>query len=140
MADRIACSTRLKNIEETEKAKRVLTEERKERSKKVANDEEHLAAARCKSHRCVAGDGCWADILRQSIDPTSRRNPTRISYETQNWKPWDCSPKIMNPVSHGVTDHRWPRTRWYVLGQFMKRLSFTFVCQVMERFKKRMRK
>ncbi len=41
-------STRLKNIEETEKAKRIVAEERKER-KKPADDEEHLAAARCKT-------------------------------------------------------------------------------------------
>ena len=41
-------STRLKNIEETEKAKRVVAEERQER-KKTNNDEEHLAASRCAS-------------------------------------------------------------------------------------------
>ncbi|KAF9809855.1 hypothetical protein IEO21_07216 [Rhodonia placenta] len=41
----LGMDTRLKNIEDTEKAKRYLTEERKER-KKNANDEEHLAAAR----------------------------------------------------------------------------------------------
>ena len=40
-------STRLKNIEDTEKAKRVLAEERKER-KRPAGGEEHLAAARCE--------------------------------------------------------------------------------------------
>ena len=41
-------STRLKNIEETEKAKRVVAEERQER-KKSSNDEEHLVASRCES-------------------------------------------------------------------------------------------
>ncbi|CCM00436.1 uncharacterized protein FIBRA_02468 [Fibroporia radiculosa] len=41
----LGMDTRLKNIEETEKAKRMITEERKERKKKV-DDEEHLAAAR----------------------------------------------------------------------------------------------
>ncbi len=40
-------SARLKNIEETEKAKRVVAEERQERRKAVANDEEHLVATRC---------------------------------------------------------------------------------------------
>jgi hypothetical protein len=40
-------STRLKNIEETEKAKRVVAEERQERKK--PNDEEHLVASRCES-------------------------------------------------------------------------------------------
>lgn len=39
-------STRLKNIEETEKAKRQMSELRKERSKR-GDDEAHLAAARC---------------------------------------------------------------------------------------------
>ena len=41
-------SARLKNIEDTEKAKRQVAEERKER-KRPADDEEHLAAARCES-------------------------------------------------------------------------------------------
>jgi hypothetical protein len=41
-------SSRLRNIEETEKAKRQAAEERKER-KKVNNDEEHLVATRCTS-------------------------------------------------------------------------------------------
>ena len=39
-------SSRLRNIEETEKAKRQVAEERKER-KKVNTDEEHLVATRC---------------------------------------------------------------------------------------------
>ena len=43
----LTCSTRLKNIEETEKAKRVVAEERQER-KKGGTDEEHLVASRCK--------------------------------------------------------------------------------------------
>lgn len=37
----------MKNIEETEKAKRVVAEERQER-KKTNNDEEHLVASRCE--------------------------------------------------------------------------------------------
>ena len=37
----------MKNIEETEKAKRQVAEERKDR-KRGADDEEHLAAARCE--------------------------------------------------------------------------------------------
>ena len=41
-------STRLKNIEETEKAKRVVAEERHDR-RKLTNDEEHLVASRCES-------------------------------------------------------------------------------------------
>ena len=46
---RVVHSTRLKNIEETEKAKRVVAEERKDR-KRAANDEEHLAGSRCELH------------------------------------------------------------------------------------------
>jgi hypothetical protein len=42
-------STRLKNIEETEKAKRVVAEDRKGRPK-LNNDEEHLAASRCEPY------------------------------------------------------------------------------------------
>ena len=42
----VSPSTRLKNIEETEKAKRQISEMRKERSRQ-ADDEAHLAAARC---------------------------------------------------------------------------------------------
>ncbi|KIJ69789.1 hypothetical protein HYDPIDRAFT_171770 [Hydnomerulius pinastri MD-312] len=41
----LGMDTRLKNIEETEKAKRQVAEERKER-KRVNNDEEHLVASR----------------------------------------------------------------------------------------------
>ena len=43
----ISYSTRLKNIEETEKDKRQMSEQRRERTGK-ASDEAHLAAARCK--------------------------------------------------------------------------------------------
>lgn len=39
-------SVRLKNIEETEKAKRIVAESKQERKK--AGDEEHLTASRCK--------------------------------------------------------------------------------------------
>ncbi|KIM58790.1 hypothetical protein SCLCIDRAFT_1218341, partial [Scleroderma citrinum Foug A] len=42
----LGMDARLKNIEETEKAKRQVTEERKERKKVVENDEEHLVATR----------------------------------------------------------------------------------------------
>ncbi|KAL4076339.1 hepatocellular carcinoma-associated antigen 59-domain-containing protein [Scleroderma yunnanense] len=42
----LGMDARLKNIEETEKAKRQVAEERKERKKVVDNDEEHLVATR----------------------------------------------------------------------------------------------
>ncbi|KAJ3800392.1 hepatocellular carcinoma-associated antigen 59-domain-containing protein [Lentinula aff. detonsa] len=46
----LGMDARLKNIEDTEKAKRVVAEERSERKKPYNNDEEHLVASRCKSH------------------------------------------------------------------------------------------
>ncbi|KAF8897767.1 hepatocellular carcinoma-associated antigen 59-domain-containing protein [Infundibulicybe gibba] len=42
----LGMDTRLKNIEETEKAKRVVAEERHDRKRPSNNDEEHLAASR----------------------------------------------------------------------------------------------
>ncbi|KAI0732792.1 hepatocellular carcinoma-associated antigen 59-domain-containing protein [Fomitopsis betulina] len=60
----LGMDTRLKNIAETEKAKRVLTEERKERPKKAANDEEHLAAARFYRPNLKAKSD--ADIIRDA--------------------------------------------------------------------------
>jgi hypothetical protein len=47
-------STRLKNIEETEKAKRQVAEDRRDGKKEVSvvrKDEEHLAASRCEYDR-----------------------------------------------------------------------------------------
>jgi hypothetical protein len=44
-----AHSARLKNIEETEKAKRVVAEERHDR-RKPTSDEEHLVASRCEHY------------------------------------------------------------------------------------------
>lgn len=45
-------STRLKNIEDTEKAKRVVAEDRKDRFK-IPKDEEHLVASRCTFMKCT---------------------------------------------------------------------------------------
>jgi hypothetical protein len=43
-------SARLKNIEETEKAKRAAAEERdRQQGSKISPDEAHLVATRCKS-------------------------------------------------------------------------------------------
>ncbi|KAF7352437.1 hypothetical protein MVEN_01208300 [Mycena venus] len=57
-------STRLKNIEETEKAKRVVAEGRQEQRKKVNNDEEHLVASRF--YRPNLKTKSDADILRDA--------------------------------------------------------------------------
>jgi hypothetical protein len=42
-------STRLKNIEETEKAKQVVAEERQELERKKSSDDEEHQASRCES-------------------------------------------------------------------------------------------
>ncbi|KAJ6616285.1 hepatocellular carcinoma-associated antigen 59-domain-containing protein [Mycena sp. CBHHK59/15] len=59
----LGMDTRLKNIEETEKAKRVVAEGRQER-KKVNNDEEHLVASRF--YRPNLKTKSDADILRDA--------------------------------------------------------------------------
>ncbi|KAI0092699.1 hepatocellular carcinoma-associated antigen 59-domain-containing protein [Irpex rosettiformis] len=59
----LGMDTRLKNIEDTEKAKRQVAEERKER-KRPADDEEHLAAARF--YRPNLKTKSDADILRDA--------------------------------------------------------------------------
>ncbi|KAH9938027.1 hepatocellular carcinoma-associated antigen 59-domain-containing protein [Fomitopsis serialis] len=60
----LGMDTRLKNIEDTEKAKRILTEERKDRPKKAGNDEEHLAASRFYRPNLKAKSD--ADIIRDA--------------------------------------------------------------------------
>ncbi|KAI6026000.1 hepatocellular carcinoma-associated antigen 59-domain-containing protein [Pisolithus marmoratus] len=59
----LGMDTRLKNIEETEKAKRQVAEERKE-DKKVDNDEEHLVATRF--YRPYVKQKSDAEILRNA--------------------------------------------------------------------------
>ncbi|KAJ6539754.1 hepatocellular carcinoma-associated antigen 59-domain-containing protein [Mycena capillaripes] len=60
----LGMDTRLKNIEETEKAKRVVAEGRQEPRKKVNNDEEHLVASRF--YRPNLKTKSDADILRDA--------------------------------------------------------------------------
>jgi hypothetical protein len=74
----LGMDTRLKNIEETEKAKRQVAEERKER-KKTSNDEEHLVATRFyRPHTKQKTD---AEILRDAkleargLPPKEDRKP-----------------------------------------------------------------
>lgn len=59
----LGMDTRLKNIEDTEKAKRIVAEERQDR-KKPNNDEEHLAASRF--YRPNLKQKSDADILRDA--------------------------------------------------------------------------
>jgi len=74
----LGMDTRLKNIEDTEKAKRVVAEERQER-KKVKNDEEHLVASRFYRPNTRAKSD--ADILRDA------------KLEAMGMPPQDDSPK-----------------------------------------------
>jgi len=60
----LGMDTRLKNIEETEKAKRVVAEGRQEQRRKVNNDEEHLVASRF--YRPNLKTKSDADILRDA--------------------------------------------------------------------------
>ncbi|KAF8213966.1 hepatocellular carcinoma-associated antigen 59-domain-containing protein, partial [Mycena galopus ATCC 62051] len=60
----LGMDTRLKNIEDTEKAKRVVAEGRQEQRKKVNNDEEHLVASRF--YRPNVKTKSDADILRDA--------------------------------------------------------------------------
>ncbi|PSR93804.1 hypothetical protein PHLCEN_2v4699 [Hermanssonia centrifuga] len=81
----LGMDTRLKNIEETEKAKRIVAEERKER-KKPTDDEEHLAAARF--YRPNMKTKSDADILRDAkLEamglPSEEHNHRRQHHERQ---------------------------------------------------------
>lgn len=81
----LGMDTRLKNIEETEKAKRVVAEERQER-KKSNNDEEHLAASRF--YRPNLRTKSDADILRDAKleamgMPAQDHSPRKTAERTQ---------------------------------------------------------
>ncbi|KAF9464793.1 hepatocellular carcinoma-associated antigen 59-domain-containing protein [Collybia nuda] len=85
----LGMDARLKNIEETEKAKRVVAEERQDR-RKVNNDEEHLAASRF--YRPNLRTKSDSDILRDAKleamgmppqeDQPRRSNPERTQMAT----------------------------------------------------------
>ncbi|KAI0751054.1 hepatocellular carcinoma-associated antigen 59-domain-containing protein [Daedaleopsis nitida] len=80
-------STRLKNIEETEKAKRLISEQRKGRSK--PDDEAHLAAARfyrpnlkAKSDADIMRDAKLEAMGMRSEDREFRRHSDRVQMAT----------------------------------------------------------
>ncbi|KAJ7044760.1 hepatocellular carcinoma-associated antigen 59-domain-containing protein [Mycena alexandri] len=80
----LGMDTRLKNIEDTEKAKRVVAEGRQEPRKKVNNDEEHLVASRF--YRPNIKSKSDADILRDAKleamgMPTQDDQPRRTNNE-----------------------------------------------------------
>ncbi|PPQ68276.1 hypothetical protein CVT26_006191 [Gymnopilus dilepis] len=98
---RLTRSTRLKNIEETEKAKRVVAEERQER-KKGGTDEEHLVASRF--YRPNLRPKSDADILRDA------------KLEAMGMPPQDDSPRRSNHErSQMATDE-------LVMERFKKRM------------------
>lgn len=103
-------SARLKNIEETEKAKRVVAEERQDR-KRTNNDEEHLAASRCELV-FVSPLSQSLKIILKFIDQTSKQNPTRTFYETPSWKLWVCLHKTTNPDIQTMRGHKWRPMNW----------------------------
>lgn len=108
-------STRLRNIEETEKAKRQVAEERKER-KKVNTDEEHLVATRCTSllhiSFCARVSYLFSHRVVQFTDRTSNKGQTRKSCVMPSWKRWGCLRK--KTVNRGMTSRRWQRMNLYV--------------------------
>ncbi|KAG6899602.1 hypothetical protein C0993_008763 [Termitomyces sp. T159_Od127] len=99
----LGMDARLKNIEETEKAKRIVAEERQER-RKPNNDEEHLVATRFYRPNLKAKSD--ADILRDA------------KLEAMGLPPQDDEPRYSNHERQQMATDE----------------------QVMERFKKRMRK
>ncbi|KAG6861866.1 hypothetical protein C0995_011163 [Termitomyces sp. Mi166 len=99
----LGMDARLKNIEETEKAKRVVAEERQER-RKPHNDEEHLVATRFYRPNLKAKSD--ADILRDA------------KLEAMGLPPQNDEPRHSNHERQQIATDE----------------------QVMERFKKRMRK
>lgn len=107
-------STRLKNIEETEKAKRVVAEGRQEQRKKVNNDEEHLVASRC-AFEPVANPTIYL-TSRQSTDRTSKRNQTLIFSEMRNSKRWGCRRKMNTLGEITRNPLKWRLTKWQVLS------------------------
>ena len=111
-------STRLKNIEETEKAKRLISEQRKERMK--ADDEAHLAAARCMPSVFDCSCAWNADDVLQSTDRTSRPSRTLTSCEMPNWKLWGYGLTITSIAGH-PTVRRWLRTRLCVFPRTLQR-------------------
>ncbi|KAH9943205.1 hepatocellular carcinoma-associated antigen 59-domain-containing protein [Epithele typhae] len=117
----LGMDTRLKNIEETEKAKRQMSEARRERTGH-AHDEAHLAAARFYRPNLKAKSD--ADIIRDA------------KLEAMGLRPEDHEHRRGNSErAQMATDEIVRRTVC-----LLSRESSNFFSQVMERFKKRMRK
>jgi hypothetical protein len=106
-------STRLKNIEETEKAKRVVAEDRKGRPK-LNNDEEHLAASRCEPYLVLFSGTQTHWVISQSIGQISNKNLMLIFYAMRNWKQWGYLLKKKLREIITVEGIKWQQTRWYV--------------------------
>lgn len=103
----LGMDTRLKNIEETEKAKRIVAEERNDRRNKVNNDEEHLVASRFYRPNLRAKSD--ADILRDAKLEAMGLNP----------QDHDHSPHYQNRSNH---DRPQMATDEMVMERFKKRM------------------
>ncbi|KAG6845428.1 hypothetical protein H0H87_009335 [Tephrocybe sp. NHM501043] len=86
----LGMDARLKNIEDTEKAKRVVAEERQDR-RKPNHDEEHLSTVQI-----------------------SKRSRILTFYETPSWKRWDCPLKTTNRDNPIMKGNKWLLTKWFV--------------------------
>ena len=102
------CSARLKNIEETEKAKRMIAEQRKDKQRQL-DDEAHLAAARCKhEHLPVVLPALLTRA--QSTGPIPRPSQTRTSCEMPSSRQWASIPKTTRSDDPS-TGHKWRQTK-----------------------------
>jgi len=92
-------SARLKNIEETEKAKRVVAEERHDR-RKPNTDEEHLAASRCESDNLMSYYGVFmtsGTVYRPNLRAKSDTDILRdAKLEAMGLPPQDDPPRRPN--------------------------------------------
>lgn len=96
LAEFCLISARLKNIEETEKAKRVVAEERQERKKAVSNDEEHLVATRCEwfGFYCAGRECNYHTVYRPNLKAKSDADILRdAKLEAMGLPPQDETPK-----------------------------------------------
>ena len=129
----------MKNIEETEKAKRIIAEERND--KRRANDEEaHLSAARCAYilasiiHKVAK---CYVVIVYQpNLKAKSDADIIRdAKLAAMGLLPEEHEPRRQSERSQMATDEI---VSIAILCLFIRVLTHDL--QVMERFKKRMRK
>ena len=133
-----AYSTRLKNIEVTEKAKRIVAEERKDR-KRSADDEEHLAGSRCeywlRRKLFVTVLTRMESVYRPNMKTKSDADILRdAKLEAMGLRPEERERRPHHDRPQMATDEM------VSLHCRIQGLNAHHTLQVMERFKKRMRK